>query len=238
MDYTTLAATIEQAQCSPQADAQSLYSAFEHVTDGRKNRGVRYRLALVLTLIVLAKLAGETSLSGVTDWVRERKEQLAQALHLPTTRFPCVASYSYVLRHVDAEELTNVIYHFFTQQEAKKRCGPEPSRLLNQNGRGEKAHMALDGKTLRGPLQHESAEQGPVHLLSLYETSTGTVLAQHQVQQKENEISAVKTWLQAFQVQDRLVSADAMHTQRFFCALLLRFKSHYLLIAKKNQPQL
>ena len=49
---------------------------------------------------------------------------------------------------------------------------------------------------------------------------------------------AVKTWLQAFQVQDRIVWADAMHPQRFFCALLRRFHCHYLLIAKKNQPQL
>ena len=64
------------------------------------------------------------------------------------------------------------------------------------------------------------------------------MLAQHQVQEKEDEISAVKTWLQAFQVQDRIVSADAMHTQRFFCTMLRRFNSHYLLIAKKNQPQL
>lgn len=238
MDYTTLATTIEQAQPSLQVDAQTFYRAFEQVTDGRKKRGVRYPLALVLTLIVLAKLAGETSLSGVTDWVRERKEDLAQAFHVNGTRFPCVATYSYVLRHVNAEEVTQVIYHFFTQQEAKKRCGSEPSRLLSQNGRAEKAHVALDGKTLRGTLGHESAEQGPVHLLALYETSTGTVLTQHQVCEKENEISAVKTWLQAFQVQDRIVSADAMHTQRFFCAMLRRFQSHYLLIAKKNQPQM
>ncbi len=239
MDYTTLAETVEQKQTVQQTDAFSLYEAFEQVSDGRKKRGRRYRLALILTLIVLAKLAGETSLSGVAQWVRERKDLLIQRLHLPdATRFPCVATYSYVLRHVDAEELTNVIYHFFAQQEAKKRCGSEPSRLLKQNGREEKAHLALDGKTLRGTLQHESAEQGPVHLLSLYETSTGTVLAQHQVREKENEISAVKTWLQAFQVQDRIVSADAMHTQRYFCAMLRRFQSHYLLIAKKNQPQM
>jgi hypothetical protein len=199
---------------------------------------VRYGLALIFTLIVLAKLAGETSLSGVAQWVRERKEELAELLHLPSTRFPCVATYSDVLQHVDAEGLTSVISHFFTQAERKQRCGPEPSRLLSQNGREAKAHLALDGKTLRGTLKHESAEQGPVHLRALYETSTGLVSAQHQVQQKEHEISAVKTWLQACHVQDRMVTADALHTQRFFCAQLRRLHSHYLLIVKLNQPQL
>ena len=239
MDYNTIAETLEQVMPTSQqseTDTWSLYQAFEHVSDGRKKRGVRYRLALILTLIVLAKLAGEPSLSRIAQWVCERKEFLAQELHLASTRFPCVATYSYVLQHVDAEEVTQVLYHFFTQREARKRYGSEPSRLLSQNGRKAHAHVVLDGKTLRGTLKHESAKQGPVHLLSLYETSTGTVLSQHQVQQKENEISAVKTWLQAFQVQGLIVSADAMHTQRYFCAMLRRFQSHYLLIAKKNQP--
>src|SRR5437588_3906856 len=156
MDYSTIAETLAQVRPSSQADALTLYKALEQVRDGRKKRGVRYRLALVLTLIVLAKLAGETSLSGVAQWVRERKESLAQALQLPGTHFPCVATYRNVLRQVDAEELTTVIYHFFTQLESKQRCGSEPSRLLTQPGREHKAHLALDGKTLRGTLHHES----------------------------------------------------------------------------------
>ena len=150
MDYSTLAASIEQSPVSAETEALTLYEAFEQVKDGRKKRGVRYRLALILTLIVLAKLAGETSLSGVSQWVREGKEELAKLLHLPSTRFPCVATSSYVFQHVDAEEVTSVIYHFFTQAERKQRCGSEPSRLLSQDGRETKAHLALDGKTLRG----------------------------------------------------------------------------------------
>src|SRR5438045_4972527 len=123
MDYNTLSESIEQATASSQPEAWSLYQAFEQVKDGRKKRGVRYPLAVVLTLIVLAKLAGETSLSGVAQWVRERKEYLAQALQLPSTRFPCVATSSNILRQVDAEELTSVVYHFFTQQESRQQIG-------------------------------------------------------------------------------------------------------------------
>ena len=39
----------------------SVYRAFEQIQDGRQKRGVRYSSALILTLIVLAKLAGMTS---------------------------------------------------------------------------------------------------------------------------------------------------------------------------------
>ena len=93
-----------------------------------------------------------------------------------------------------------MIQQCLTRAESTRRCGTEPSRLLGQAGREHKAHVALDGKTLRGTLHHESPQQAKVHLLSLYETRTGVVLAQHQVGEKQNEISAVKSWLQAVHV--------------------------------------
>ncbi len=37
-------------------------------------------------------------------------------------------------------------------------------------------HVAMDGKTLRGTLGHESQGQPSVHLLSLYECHSGIVL--------------------------------------------------------------
>ncbi len=61
MDYNTIAETLEQVKPTSQqneTDAWSLYQAFEHVSDGRKKRCVRYRLALILTLIVLAHIGG------------------------------------------------------------------------------------------------------------------------------------------------------------------------------------
>lgn len=44
-------------------DPHSLYVAFEQITDGRHKRGLRYPLAVLLSLIVLAKLSGETTLA-------------------------------------------------------------------------------------------------------------------------------------------------------------------------------
>ena len=41
-------------------DAASLYCAFEQVKDGRKKKGKRYPLALILTLLMLGKMAGKS----------------------------------------------------------------------------------------------------------------------------------------------------------------------------------
>ena len=61
MNYTTFEEAMEQAGLPVEVDAFSVYQAFEQIRDGRHKRGVRYRSALILTLIVLAKLAGMTS---------------------------------------------------------------------------------------------------------------------------------------------------------------------------------
>jgi hypothetical protein len=64
-------------------DEASLYKAFEQVKDGRKGKGKRYPLALLLTLLLLGKMAGETSIKGIIEWVQERKGLLKQLLSWP-----------------------------------------------------------------------------------------------------------------------------------------------------------
>ncbi|GAC1631804.1 MAG: hypothetical protein NVS4B7_19660 [Ktedonobacteraceae bacterium] len=68
-------------------DPASLYSAFEQVTDGRKKKGKRYPLPLLLTLLLLGKLAGETRVNGIVDWIKERQGWLRCQLNWPK-RFP------------------------------------------------------------------------------------------------------------------------------------------------------
>jgi predicted transposase YbfD/YdcC len=85
---------------------------------------------------------------------------------------------------------------------------------------------------------HERADQPAHQLVALSEVSTGTVLAQRQVGEKENEISAVQPLLAGQRLPGRILSADAMPTQVKFCQLLHRQQADTLLIAKDNQAQL
>ena len=45
---------------------------------------MRYPLAWVLTMALLAKLAGEDRLTGIAEWVEHRKEALARATGVAT----------------------------------------------------------------------------------------------------------------------------------------------------------
>jgi hypothetical protein len=177
MDYITHAPEMDLPASLNEVDAYSVYAAFEKITDGRCKRGIRYPVALILTLIVLAKLMGEPKLSGVSQWVRLRGTWLNEVLHLQRSCWPAASTYTYVLERLDEQEVTRVMQECLTRAETSRRCGEEPSRLATQAGCEQSAHIAMDGKTMRGTLGHEAATQGPVHLLSLYEVKTGTVLA-------------------------------------------------------------
>ena len=67
-------------------DAASLYSAFEQVKDGRKKKGKRDPIALILTVIMLGKMAGEKSINGRVDWVKGRKALLKRQLNWASTQ--------------------------------------------------------------------------------------------------------------------------------------------------------
>ena len=57
-------------------DLGSLFAYFQTLSDRRKPRGIRYCLALILLLIVLAKICGENHPSGIAEWAANRTEML------------------------------------------------------------------------------------------------------------------------------------------------------------------
>ena len=69
-------------------DVGSLYDFLSRLEDRRDARGIRYKLAHILVFVVLAKLAGEDRLTGISEWVRHRKEALAKALGLRRPQAP------------------------------------------------------------------------------------------------------------------------------------------------------
>lgn len=174
-------------ELSGEIEAWSVYRAFEQVQDGRGKRGVRYSMALLLTLIVLAKLAGMTTLAAIAEWVRWRADWLNQVLPNPYQSFPCAATSSNALRAVDPEQMSQALAQFLTRVEAMEHCGEEPSRLLTQAGQEQHLHLALDGKTLRGTLGHAAPDQKKMHQLALYETRTGLLLKEQVVGDKQND---------------------------------------------------
>jgi hypothetical protein len=230
-----------QMECMPlasEADARSLYAAFQQIEDGRRKRGVCSPLALLLSLMVVAKLAGMNNMNAVVEWVRHRGSGSTKSLGCPMNGGRVFRPTCMRFRKLDAQVVTFILSSALTRLEAERRCADEPSRQVWQTGKQDHQHVAFDGKALRGTYGHENPDHPSVHLCAFYEVKTGIVLAQRTVKDKENEISALKEMFTPALVKGRILSADAMHTQRFFCQQVTHWGGDSLLIAKDNQSNL
>ena len=214
----------EQAQWSKECEALSMYHELSKLEDRRGRKGKRYKLALLLTCVLLAKMAGETTRHSIAEWIRLRSSWLQDVLPDTRTTFPCAATYSNVLRAVDPEQVNQVLMDLVIRVRAKKRTEEEHR------------HVVLDGKTLRGTQNHHATDQKKMHHVNVYEAKTAIVLKQHMVAEKEGELTRVQEFLTPVFLQGRIMSADALYAQTSFCQEVIAAGGDYLLFVKQNQP--
>jgi hypothetical protein len=139
-------------------DLNSLYHHFLQLSDTRKARGKRYKLAAILVMTLLAKLAGEDEPEGIAHWLALRKSFLVQALALTRNSTPHPVTFSRVLGNaIQVEELELAIQQFFS------------SRL----SLGKLTPVSMDGKVMCGTIP-VGQTQG-LHLLALYLPQHGVV---------------------------------------------------------------
>ena len=95
--------------------------------------------------------------------------------------------------------------------------------------------VAVDGKCLRG--SRDAAGRAVMVLGAMLQD--GTLAAQQKVADKGSEITGFAALLAALELQDAVVVADALHTQREHARVLVEeFGAHYAFPVKRNQPEL
>ena len=96
--------------------------------------------------------------------------------------------------------------------------------------------MAIDGKTVRGAKSEDGSQ---VHLLSAFLPRQGVTLGQRPVGGRTNEIPEAHTLLAPLDLEGKVVTADAMHTQKKLAKFLVEEKeATYCFTVKENTPTL
>ncbi len=199
-------------------DAGSIYEGLTKLTDLRKAKGKVYALELVLLIVVMAKLCGEDKPLGIAEWAHNRQEELAQLLKLNWARMPSHHTYRRILAHkVYVEEVERLVGEY------------------NQHGEHGEVY-ALDGKAVCG--MRKKDEEGNEYLLSIYDVEQAKVMVQVAVGRKENEIVKAPQALKLAKISQKVITADAMHTQRGLATQILEAQGDYVFPVKENQPQL
>jgi predicted transposase YbfD/YdcC len=200
---------------------EQLLNYLRRVKDGRKRRGIRYRLEIVLVLFILAKLCGENKVYGIADWVQLRSQYLIEALDLKLKRkrLPHHSTYRRILTdEISADDLEVIFSEYLAQLPR----------------RGQDVVIVIDGKTVRGTITLD--DPFGLHLLAAYLPGEGIVLMQMLVEKdKENEIVVAPKLLQCLDLRNKVVIGDAMHTQRQLSAQIVEAGGDFVWIVKDNQ---
>jgi hypothetical protein len=204
----------------------SLAAALGEVPDPRRPFGWRgayppIPLVALLQVAVAAMVCGCTGVTAIAQWVRERADDspdLLLALGVPPGRTPCAATFHRIFKAIDVDIFEAVV-----------------GRWLQRTGVAPTDAVAVDGKTLRGV---ERAQAPGLHLVAAYAHDAQTVIAQLRTEGKGHELAAAKQLLSQIPLTGRLVTGDALLTQREVCRQIVAAGGDYLLPVEENQPRL
>jgi hypothetical protein len=201
------------------AQALSLVEILAAVPDPRSRKGRRHPLTAVLSLSVVAILAGCKSLEAIAQFGRDRGIGLAHALGFTRGLTPNKSCLSKLFRRLDIGALGEALGRW----------------VLGRIDRHGWDAIALDGKTARASKEGDAPG---VHLLSAYVPAAAAVLSQLRVDAKTNEHKAALTFLGVLPLAGKVVTGDAMFTHRDVAQAVREGGGDYLLIVKGNQPEL
>jgi DDE_Tnp_1-associated/Transposase DDE domain len=202
------------------ARSQYLLDLLAQVPDPRKRRGRRHGLAGLLAVGIAAVIAGSRSFAAIGQWAADAGPEVLAMLG--AARGPAEEStFRRAFALVSADVLDRVLSAWLH------------TRVMQAGGR---LVIAIDGKTVRGA---KSKGGKAPHLVAALAHGIGAVLGQVAVEEKSNEIPAVRDLLKSFaSLAAAVITIDAMHTQSDTAQVILGRGAGYVMTVKANMPTL
>ena len=174
-----------------------LLERLQRLEDPRKRRGIRHSLISTLAVAICAVLSGARSFVAIGEWSADLPQDLLKRLGCyfhPEKRIYIHPSEPTLRRHlqsIDAAKLDEIMNQWLAEQ-------ADPDAI------------AIDGKTLKGA---KDASGKQLHLMAAVLHKEGIVISQRSVDKKTNEITEFQPLLNSLDLKDKVVTADALHTQ-------------------------
>lgn len=202
----------------------SLLLILQKIPDFRGARGQRYPLAGVLLIIIIGALCGYWGYRPLADFSGRYAPQLRPLLGLSATQaLPSYSTFRRILQGLDFE-LFSIAFSRWVEQALP------PS---------EEEWYAVDGKSLGSTLRQVYApEQNFLTLVSVFSQQRGLVRALQVMENRaESEIVVLQRVLATMQLEEKVVTMDALHAQKSTLQQIVEQGGHYLVSLKGNQPR-
>jgi predicted transposase YbfD/YdcC len=204
----------------PVAVDTSLLTHFASLDDPRRAETIEHRLIDILAIAICAVICGAEGWTDIEEYGRAKQAWLQGFLTL-ANGIPSHDTFARVLSGLDAQQM--------------QQCFISWVSAICQLTVGEV--IAIDGKELRHSYDRGGGK-GAIAMVSAWASANRLVLAQQQVDEKSNEITAIPQLLSILALAGSIVTIDAMGCQKEIASAIVEQGADYVLALKANQPSL
>ena len=199
-------------------ELERLRAGLEGVEDPRRTNGghILHKLEDIIIIGLCTVVCGGEDFPDMEEFGKEREEWLRKFLELPHG-IPDSDTFRRVFERINAEALSECLYDWLGCQ------------------RKEGCVIAIDGKTIRGS---EGSGHKAYHVVSAFAAENQLVLGEIVTDEKSNEITAVPELLESLNIENSIVTADAMSCQKEIVRKIREGGADYVICLKGNQPAL
>jgi predicted transposase YbfD/YdcC len=193
---------------------------FASVKDPRVEGRCDHLLSDILLIAICTYLVGGSDYQDMVLFGKERGKSLEGLLVLPNG-VPSHDTFARVFSLLDSSSLEKCLSDY----------GKDILEVLSEK------QIAIDGKKLRGVSPTTRGNAG-LYILNAWVCENGLCIAQQKVEDKSNEITAIPKILDMLDIEDAVISIDAIGCQTKIAEQIVKKKGHYLLSVKANQQEL
>ena len=187
---------------------------FGIIEDKRDPYTIKHSLIDILKLVMISVLCGMDELDKMIDYGKNKKEFLNKEFDIKT--IPSKATLTRIFVMIDPKWL-----------------GLSIVGIIQSLIKEKHTQIMIDGKAIKSTDAIKTIEK-MMNIVTAY-TDTGISLLQKTVENKTNEIPAVKELLEMLDVKGIVVTADAMHCQKETAQTIVNNGGDYVLQLKANQ---
>lgn len=187
---------------------------FGIIEDKRDQFTIKHRLVDILKLVMISVLCGMDELDKMIDYGKNKKEFLEKEFDIKS--IPSKSTLTRIFVMIDPKWLGLSI------------VGIVQSLIKERH-----KQIMLDGKVIKATDAIKTIEK-MMNIVTAY-TDTGISLLQKTVEDKTNEIPAVKELIELLDVKGMIITADAMHCQKETAKAIVDNGGDYVLQLKANQ---
>jgi predicted transposase YbfD/YdcC len=196
----------------------SFFSAFDLLSDPRTGGNTQHHFGSIIFIVYTCIICGVSKYDLMEEFCESNESWFAKWIDL-SNGIPCGNTFARVFEAIKPESFAQCI----------------ANHLESIQYQHKPQQIAIDGKALRGT---RSSEHRHIHAVSAWACESGITLSQTFVSDKSNEITAIPALLDLLNIEDCVVSIDAMGTQSEIAERIISKKADYLLSVKGNQKLL